>query len=95
MMNQPISGEPKKSLIEFPCHFPIKVVGKNVPEFSQVICDLLLSMNPGFDAAGVNMRPSSKGNYLSLTCDVYVNNQDELDNIYRALSGHELVSVVL
>lgn len=94
-MNQPISGEPKKSLIEFPCHFPIKVMGKNVPEFSQVICDMLLSMNPGFDAAGVNMRPSSKGNYLSLTCDVYVNNQDELDNIYRALSGHELVSVVL
>lgn len=94
-MNQPISGEPKKSLIEFPCHFPIKVMGKNVPEFSQVICDLLLSMNPGFDVAGVNMRPSSKGNYLSLTCDVYVNNQNELDDIYRALSGHALVSVVL
>lgn len=94
-MNQPMSGEPKKSLIEFPCHFPIKVMGKNVPEFSQVICDLLLAMNPGFDVAGVNMRPSSKGNYLSLTCNVYVNNQDELDDIYRALSGHELVSVVL
>jgi putative lipoic acid-binding regulatory protein len=94
-MNQPTAGEPKKSLIEFPCHFPIKVMGKNVPEFSQVICDLLLSMNPGFDMAGVNMRPSSKGNYLSLTCDVYVNNQDELDDIYRALSGHPLVSVVL
>ncbi|MCZ8015971.1 hypothetical protein EV673_1954 [Limnobacter thiooxidans] len=94
-MNQPMSGEPKKSLIEFPCHFPIKVMGKNVPEFSQVICDLLLAMNPGFDVAGVNMRPSSKGNYLSLTCNVYVNNQDELDDIYRALSGHKLVSVVL
>ena len=70
-------------------------MGKNVPEFSQVICDLLLSMSPGFDVACVDMRPSSKGNYLSLTCKVYVNNQDELDNIYRALSGHELVSVVL
>jgi uncharacterized protein len=85
----------KKSLIEFPCHFPIKVMGKNVPEFSQVICDLLLELSPGFDMAGVQMRPSSKGNYLSLTCDVYVTSQEELDNIYRALSGHELVSVVL
>jgi uncharacterized protein len=85
----------KKSLIEFPCDFPIKVMGKNVPEFSQVICDLLLRINPGFDVAGVEMRPSSKGNYLSLTCTVKVNNQDELDAIYRALSGHELVSVVL
>ncbi|MCE2746936.1 MAG: DUF493 family protein [Burkholderiales bacterium] len=94
MKTQPPS-EGKQSLIEFPTHFPIKVMGKNVPEFSQVICDLLLKMNPEFDVAGVDMRPSSKGNYLSLTCKVYVNNQDELDNIYRALSGHELVSVVL
>jgi uncharacterized protein len=94
-MNTPTPSEGKKSLIEFPTHFPIKVMGTNVPEFSQVICDLLLSMSPGFDVAAVDMRPSSKGNYLSLTCTVYVNNQDELDNIYRALSGHELVSVVL
>ncbi len=94
-MNTPTPSEGKKSLIEFPTHFPIKVMGKNVPEFSQVICDLLLGMSPGFDVAAVDMRPSSKGNYLSLTCTVYVNNQDELDNIYRALSGHELVSVVL
>ena len=85
----------KPSLIEFPCHFPIKVMGKNVPEFSQVICDLLLTMNPDFDASSIEMRASSKSNYLSLTCKVPVNNQDELDNIYRALSGHELVSVVL
>ena len=94
-MDKPIPGQDKPSMIEFPCHFPIKVMGKNVPEFSQVICDLLLSMNPGFDVAGVEMRPSSKGNYISLTCSVHVNNQDELDNIYRALSGHELVSIVL
>lgn len=94
-MDKPTPGQDKPSLIEFPCHFPIKVMGKNVPEFSQVICDLLLSMNPGFDVAGVEMRPSSKGNYISLTCSVHVNSQDELDDIYRALSGHELVSVVL
>ena len=94
-MSTATPNEGKKSLIEFPTHFPIKVMGKNVPEFPQVICDLLLSMSPGFDVAGVDMRPSSKGNYLSLTCTVYVNDQEELDNIYRALSGHELVSVVL
>ncbi|HEX4843053.1 MAG TPA: DUF493 family protein [Limnobacter sp.] len=85
----------KKSLIEFPCHFPIKVMGKNVPEFAQVISDLLVGMNPGFQPAGIEMRPSSKGNYLSLTCKVRVENQDQLDDIYRALSGHPLVSVVL
>lgn len=93
---QPIQRPPgQESLIEFPCHFPIKVMGKNVPEFSQVICDLLIQMNPGFEPAGVEMRPSSKGNYLSLTCKVRVENQNQLDDIYRALSGHPLVSVVL
>ena len=94
-MSETTPGPGKQSLIEFPCDFPIKVMGKNVPEFSQVICDLLLALNPGFDIAGVEMRPSSKGNYLSLTCNVQVKSQEELDTIYRALSGHGLVSVVL
>jgi uncharacterized protein len=93
---KPIQRKPnQQSLIEFPCHFPIKVMGKNVPEFSQVICDLLLAMNPGFQPASVDMRPSSKGNYLSLTCKVHVENQAQLDAIYQALSSHALVSVVL
>lgn len=95
-MMKPITPKPgQESLIEFPCHFPIKVMGKNVPEFAQVICDLLCAINPGFQPATVNMRPSSKGNYISLTCKVHVDNQEQLDNIYRALSSHELVSVVL
>ncbi|WP_306173515.1 HP0495 family protein [Limnobacter humi] len=94
-MNVIGSDPEKKSLIEFPCHFPIKVMGKNVPEFAQVICDLLIEINPGFEPAGVNMRPSTKGTYISLTCKVRVDSQEQLDDIYRALSGHELVSVVL
>ena len=83
------------TLIEFPCLFPIKVMGKSVPEFAQVICDLLLQMNPGFIPAGVVMKPSKQGKYISLTCEVYVHNKPELDDIYRALSSHPLVSVVL
>lgn len=70
-------------------------MGKNVPEFSQTICNLLLQMSPRFNPAHVNMRASSSGKYLSLTCQVWVNNQVELDDIYRALSGHNMVSVVL
>ncbi|MFN4327352.1 MAG: DUF493 family protein [Limnobacter sp.] len=89
------SGPRKDSLIEFPCHFPIKVMGKSVPEFAQVIADLLGAMNPGFDPGSIEMRPSSKGTYISLTCTVRVSSQDELDAIYRALTGHELVSIVL
>lgn len=88
------AGE-QKSLIEFPCHFPIKVMGKRVDEFTQVICDLLVEMSPQFDASTVEMRPSRSGKYISLTCKVWVENKTQLDNIYIALSGHALVSVVL
>jgi putative lipoic acid-binding regulatory protein len=94
-MSDSTPADVQESLIEFPCHFPIKVMGKNVPEFSQVICDLLLEMNPSFNPADVDMRPSSTGKYISLTCKVWVENKVQLDDIYRALSGHDLVSVVL
>ena len=87
--------EESKSLIDFPCFFPIKVMGKNVPEFAQVISDLLVQTNPGFNPGTLNMKPSTKGNYISLTCQVYVENQPQLDDLYRALSSHPLVSVVL
>ncbi len=59
-MSTPTPSEDKKSLIEFPTHFPIKVMGKNVPEFSQVICDLLLSMSPEFDVAVLTCAPAAK-----------------------------------
>jgi putative lipoic acid-binding regulatory protein len=83
------------SLIEFPCTFPIKVMGLCTPSFAQTVCDLLCTLNPGFDASSVQLKPSRQGKYLSLHCPVYVHNQDELDDIYRALSSHPMVAVVL
>lgn len=85
----------RETLIQFPCDFPIKVMGARVEGFAQTIVEVVLSHDPTFDAASVEMRPSSKGNYLSLTCTVRAVSQDQLDGLYRALSGHPLVKVVL
>ena len=86
---------PDESLIEYPSDFPIKVMGKSHPEFAQVLTELVLQFDPGFDAATVEMRPSKGGNYIGLTFTVRATSRQQLDDLYRALHGHPMVSIVL
>ncbi len=87
--------EERTSLLTFPCDFPIKVMGKRVDSFAQEIASVITVHAPDFNAASIEMRASSGGNYISLTCTVVAQSQEQLDNIYRALTSHPLVSVVL
>lgn len=88
-------SEPRETLIEFPCDFPIKIMGVRVEGFAQTVVEVVLRHDAGFDAATVEMRPSSKGNYLALTCTVRAVSQEQLDALYRELSSHPMVKVVL
>jgi hypothetical protein len=83
------------TLIEFPCDFPIKVMGKAADGFAQAIADVVLKHAPDFDAATMEMRPSKAGNYLSLTCTIRAISQAQLDALYRELTSHPLVKIVL
>ncbi len=85
----------KQSLIEFPCDFPIKVMGKSHPFFADTILTLLKQFDAGFDKNRMEIRASQGGNYLGLTCTVHATDREHLDNIYRALTSHPMVSVVL
>lgn len=84
-----------ESLLKFPCDFPIKVMGQRQDGFAQAVLETVLRHAPDFDAAGVEMRPSAKGNYLSLTCTIRAVSREQLDALYRELSAHPLVKVVL
>ncbi|WP_353172739.1 DUF493 family protein [Paracandidimonas soli] len=86
---------PDESLIEYPSDFPIKVMGKSHPEFAQVLTEVVLQFDPGFDASTVEMRPSKGGNYIGLTFTVRATSRQQLDDLYRALHGHPMVSIVL
>lgn len=90
-----MSNADRKTLLEFPCDFPVKIMGSRVDEFAQIIVALVLEHAPDFDPSSVEMRPSSKGNYLSLTCTIRATSQLQLDNLYRALTSHPLVKVAL
>jgi putative lipoic acid-binding regulatory protein len=86
---------PSESLIEYPSDFPIKVMGAMHETFAQTIVELVVSHDPDFHAGKMEMRPSSKGTYLSLTVTVRATSREQLDNLYRALSSHPMVKVVL
>lgn len=85
----------KQSLLEFPCDFPLKIMGANADGFAQSIAELVRVHAPDFDAVTMEMRPSKAGNYLSLTCTVRATSQSQLDDLYRALTAHPMVKVVL
>jgi putative lipoic acid-binding regulatory protein len=83
------------TLLEFPCDFPLKIMGPAQADFAQTIAALVVRHAPDFDPATMEMRPSKAGNYLSLTCTVRAVSQQQLDALYRELTGHPMVKVVL
>ncbi|ACT49162.1 YbeD family protein [Methylotenera mobilis] len=82
-------------LIEFPCNFPIKVMGETQDIFTTTIIGLIQTIVPSFSAEQVEMRASSNGKYISLTCSVDVDSQAQLDDVYRLLTAHPLVKYTL
>lgn len=87
--------EQTESLIDYPCDFPIKVMCVAQDTLVDIISALVVQFDPEFDASKVTTRRSAKGNYLSLTVLVRATSREQLDNIYRAFSGHPLVKMVL
>ena len=88
-------AQTRQTLIEYPCDFPIKVMGRRADGFAQAMVDVVLRHAPDFDPAGAEMRPSSKGNYLAVTCTFRAVSQVQVDAMYRELTAHPMVKVVL
>ena len=85
----------EETLLEFPCDFPIKIMGETRDGFADAIVEVVRLHAPDFDASRVEMRPSSTGKYLSLTCTIRATSKPQLDDLYRALTAHPMVKVVL
>jgi putative lipoic acid-binding regulatory protein len=84
-----------ETLLEFPCDFPLKIMGAAQDGFAQAILEVVLRHAPDFDAATMEMRASSRGGYLSLTCTIRAVSREQLDGLYRELTAHPMVKVVL
>ena len=86
---------PAASLIEYPSLFPIKVMGLNADGFVHAMTLIAARFDPGFDAATVELRPSRGDKYLGITLNVTATSRVQLDELYRTLSTHPMVKMVL
>lgn len=95
-LTPPFKEDPRKeSLIEYPCDFPIKVMGARVDGFAEGMAQVAQQFDPSFNPATIEMRPSKAGNYLSVTLTIRATSREQLDNMYRALTSHPMVKVAL
>ncbi len=85
----------KPTLIEFPCHFPIKVMGKNTPQFLNEIREITLRHFPAIEEEKITHKPSRENNFLAITITVFAENQEMLDDFYREITKHPDIKMVL
>lgn len=91
----PAQDPRKDSLIEYPSRFPIKVMGAKVDGFVHAVTGIAKQFDPDFDASTVELRDSKAGNYLGITITVTATSREQLDELYRTLTSHPMVKVVL
>ncbi|MFT3813256.1 MAG: DUF493 family protein [Acidovorax sp.] len=95
MTTTPDADPRKDSLIEYPSQFPIKVMGLKAEGFVHAVTEVVERFDPTFDASTVELRPSSGGKYLGVTVTVTATSREQLDDLYRALTSHPMVKIVL
>ena len=85
--------EPPK--IEFPCDYPIKVLGVNSEGFEAVITDVFHLHAPGFDEETVRIKVSRKGTFNSFNITITATGTDQLEALHRDLLATGLVKMVI
>lgn len=106
-----MSSSEQTTLIEYPCDFPVKIIGRvrslsdSLPnaaslehgrqEFTQAVLRIVKLHAPDYDEANLEVRISKKNTYLSLTCTIRAVSREQLDALYQELCDHPLVLMVL
>jgi putative lipoic acid-binding regulatory protein len=83
------------SLVEYPCDFPIKVFGQSQEGFAKAVMEVVVKHDPDFKPAGIEMKSSKQGRYISLTCTVHATSREQLDALYQELCDTPQVVMVL
>ena len=82
-------------VLAFPCEFPIKIMGRMQAGYAQAVIEVVTRHAPDFDPATLEMRSSRERKYLSLTCTILAVSREQLDELYRELCDHPMVTMVL
>ena len=82
-------------LIEYPCDFPVKILGHTQAGFAQAVLEVVRRHAPDFDAATMELRASKRRKYLSVTCVIRATSREQVDGLYQELCDHPMVVMVL
>ena len=91
MTKKSIPPEIEESLIDFPCDFPVKVMGAAIPEFHTVIANIAAKHDSEFNPDETTNNVSKTGKYVSLTLNIHAKDKPQLDALYIDLTNNELV----
>ncbi|WP_303902167.1 YbeD family protein [Thiohalomonas denitrificans] len=83
------------TLLEFPCDFPIKAMGRASDDFETTVVEIVRRHAPDLSETAVSVRESSGAKYLAVTVTVRATSREQLDNIYLELTAHEQVMMAL
>lgn len=84
-----------ESLLEFPCQFAVKVMGKNQADFDAVVVEIVRQHVADISEGAVTTRESSTGKYTSVTVMIEAQSKAQLDAIYYGLTAHPDVLMAL
>ncbi len=90
-----MSDADSKQLLEFPCRFPIKMMGRADDGFSEIAVRLVEQHVGKITPDAIETSKSRNGNFLSVTVTIDARSQEQLDNIYNDLSNHKDILVAL
>lgn len=88
-------SENDETLLKFPTDFPIKIMGVKREGFAHAMIELVQRHAPDFKSETLEMRVSSSGKYLSLTCTIRATSKAQLDDLYQEITAHPWVSMAL
>ena len=85
----------EETLLQYPCDFPIKILGQTQTGFAQAVLEIVRRHAPDFDGGTISMKASKQGKYLSVTCVIRATSRAQLDGLYQELCDHPMVVMVL
>lgn len=94
-MGESSNEETKVTLLEFPCQFPIKMLGRECNDFRITAVAIVERHSGKISADAIRCAPSSSGNFLSVTVTIEAQSQKQLDDIYQDLTDHDAILVAL
>lgn len=81
--------------IEFPCQYPIKVIGNAAIDFPDMVSAIMLKHDASFDSKTLQVMDSNKGNYMSVRVTITATGEPQLKDLFEELKATGRVKMVL